>query len=160
MRSTATVVEEDVLDIIARLEIQKSLRLQYPVSLLSICPKPTRETAGTSPLAFQLTRVVSSVVRATDVVGCTSPGTVVHVLLVDAHPNELSIIIRRIRDEVGRHRFAIEGDRVTVGLAIGTASFPANASRLSEMRSQADTQAAAVLSANGVEPDAGPDRES
>jgi hypothetical protein len=159
MRPTAAVVEEEILDIIAGLEIQKSQRLQYPVSLLSIRPRLPDQTAGASSLTFQLTRVVSSVVRTTDVVGCTSPGTVVHVLLVDADPGELPIVIRRIRDEVDRHRFAIDGARVTIDLAIGAASFPAGASQLSELRLQADAQAAAGLSTNGVESDTGPDRD-
>lgn len=145
MSPAATVPAEGVFDTVVRLEIEKSLRLQYPLSLLTIRADATRPVAEQSQLADQLTRVVAAVLRSTDVVvvGRAAVGPVLHLLLVDAHHENLPGVIARIREEVELHRFRVGGDPVQVQLAIGAASFPTTATTLEDLRAQAMSRATA-----------------
>ena len=128
-----------------RLEIEKSLRLQYPLSLLTIRADATCPVAEQGQLAEQLTRIVAALLRSTDVVVVdrAAVGPVLHVLLVDAHHENLPGVVARIREEVTRHRFRVGGDSVQMLLAIGAASFPTTASTLDDLRAQAMSRATA-----------------
>ena len=97
MSPEGTVLTDGFFDIVVRLEIQKSLRLQYPVSLLAIRADTGSPEADDSQLADQLARIVAVVVRTTDVVGRPAVGTLLHVLLVDAHHEHLPAVIARLR---------------------------------------------------------------
>jgi GGDEF domain-containing protein len=145
MSPAATVLAGGVFDTVFRLEIEKSLRLQYPLSLLTIRADTTRPVADQSQLADQLTRVVAAVLRSTDAVAVERPavGPILQLLLVDAHHESLPGVIARIREEVERHRFRAGGDPVQVRLAIGAASFPTTATTLEDLRAQAMSRATA-----------------
>jgi hypothetical protein len=140
----ATVVDEDVFDIVARLEIHKSLRLQYPVSLVVI-RADVDDSRPEGGLAAQLTRIVASVLRSTDVVAVhrKTAGTTVHLLLIDAHQDHLPTVTRRIRDEVDHHHFRLNDEAVQLRFTMGTASFPITASTLEDLRAQAMSRATA-----------------
>jgi hypothetical protein len=134
----ATVVDEQVFDAVARLEIRKSLRLQYPVSLL-VMRVDVDDPRPEGGLAAQLTRIVAAVLRSTDVVSIhrNTQGTMLHLLLIDAHQDHLPTVTRRIRDELDHHHFRVNDESVRLHLTIGTASFPTTASTLEDMRAQA-----------------------
>jgi hypothetical protein len=144
------VVDEAVFDLVARLEIQKALRLQYPVSLLTIRAEAEGEIPKPSQLATKLSRVFSAVVRGTDLVVAAPAalGILLHLLLVDAHHADLPVVIHRIRDEIKHHRFRVNGARLAVRLAVGAASFPTTASSLDDLRAQA---AAAATTQSAVD---------
>lgn len=153
MRPTAAaMVLEGVFDFVARLEVEKSLRLQYPVSFLTIRADAESAIRAPNRLAARLSRVVSALVRSTDlvVVDRKASGTVLHLLLIDAHFDHLSTVIGRIQEEVKRHRFRVNGDRVPVRLAVGAASFPTTASTLAELRTQAGERAATERAPDGA----------
>jgi hypothetical protein len=137
MSPHGTVLSDGVFDIVVRLEIEKSLRLQYPLSLLGLRAAAGGPVAEEDQLADRLARIVAAVVRSTDVVGRAPTGTTLHVLLVDAHHEHLPGIIARIRDEVDQHRFRIGDDHVRVPITIGAASFPTTATTLEDLRAQA-----------------------
>src|SRR5688572_23513177 len=114
----ATVLDEQVFDVVARLEIQKSLRLQYPVSLLAL-RVDVDDSRPEASLAAQLTHIVAAVLRSTDVVAVhrMAGGTVLHLLLVDAHHDHLPTVTRRIRDEVEQHHFRVNDQSLLVRVA-------------------------------------------
>ena len=72
MSPGATVLTGWVFDIVVRLEIEKSLRLQYPLTLLAIRADTGSPIAEESQLVDQLARIVAVVVRSTDVVEPTT----------------------------------------------------------------------------------------
>jgi hypothetical protein len=133
----ATVVSEDVFDVVVRLEIKKSLRLQYPFSLLTVRAAAGDPMPTETELAARLSEIVAAVLRSTDVVmvGRGAAGTFLHLLLIDAQPEHLPGVVARIRGEVEQHRFGFDGTRVE--LSIGAASFPTTAATLEDLRAQA-----------------------
>ena len=143
MGPAAFVVEEEVFALVIALEIQKAVRLQYPVSLLAILPKPEvgAEMGATRPLAEQLSQVIRATIRGTDLIGVSRRSPALQVLLVDAAFEHLPAVAQRVSDEVRRHRFRLNGGSESVRLAIGAACFPTTATSLDELRAQAEARA-------------------
>ena len=71
--------------------------------------------------------VVSSLVRETDLVTVSSRSATLYVLLVDALPNDLPVVIARISDEVHNHRVAVPVGTERMAINFGGASFPSSA---------------------------------
>jgi hypothetical protein len=143
MTQTARLVDEAVFELVAGLEIQKSLRLQYPLSLLTIRAEAT-EAAANPRLTAHLTRVLSTVIRGTDLVAAdpTPTGAVLHLLLIDAPHEHVPGVVRRIEEEMSLHRFPADGGFVAVCLRTGAATFPTTATTLDDLRAQAEWRAA------------------
>jgi PleD family two-component response regulator len=137
MSPDATILTDGVFDIIVRLEIEKSLRLQYPVSLLAVRADAGRPLVEDSELIDRLARIIAVAVRSTDVIGRAAGSAILQVLLVDAHHEHLPGVIARIQEEVEQHRFPVGDDRVQALLRIGAASFPTTATTLEDLRAQA-----------------------
>lgn len=133
------VVDEKTFALVAELEVRKALRLQYPVSVMSI--KGSLGTGGdTLPddqLAEQLLRIVSRLIRATDLIHVRSNSPTLHLLLAGALFTDLGTITRRITDEAGYHRVLIRGQPRAIEVRIGTSCFPTTAASSPDLLSQA-----------------------
>lgn len=124
--------------VITTLEIYKAARLRYPVSVLAVLPAGVPEPHR---LAEQVAEAIRPVIRSTDVIGLRPSSAGLYVLLIDAAPPDVPAISERIRDEVGRHLFQVDGDRKAVTLRLGSACFPTTANTLKDLMAQADTRA-------------------
>lgn len=137
MRNSNTIVDEWTFKVVTELEIRKASRLQYPVSLLALRPEPDSKTPA-APLMEQLAQVISQVIRSTDLVRLPAASSTLHVLLVGACSEHLPSVIRRIVEEVGRHRLRIDGGRRPVALSVGASCFPTTAATVQDLSTQAE----------------------
>ena len=136
-------IDEHRFALVTELELQKAIRLHYPVSILAILPDPEGdgEVADPPRLAGQLARVIGLVIRGTDLIRLPTATTSLHVLLVDAQFEQLQGIIQRITEEIGRRTFQINRERRPVRLSLGGACFPSTASTLRDLLAQAELRA-------------------
>jgi hypothetical protein len=143
MGHSAVIVAESILAFLTQLEVQKSLRLRYPVSLLILRAEAEARQAIPNPghLAQQLGPAVSRVLRGTDAVAPSSTSPLLEILLVNADADDLAGILGRIREELSRHRFRLNGEQAAVTLRIGTACYPRTATTAAELRAQATRRA-------------------
>jgi hypothetical protein len=137
LESGAIVVDEKTFATVGELEVRKAMRLQYPVSIVAIKPTP-RSGEDVRGLLETLAGLVSNLVRETDLVTVSSRSAALYVLLVDAQPNDLPVVIARISDEVHHHRVAAPGGTEDVTINLGGACFPSGAGTWRELVSQAD----------------------
>jgi hypothetical protein len=141
----ALIVDADTFGLVGELEIRKALRLQYPVALVVITPGASLE--GDRPrLLERVARVVSPLVRQTDLVAVSSSRPpALYLLLVDALPGDLEVIMARIADEVHRHQIPGPGDSARIRINLGAACFPSTATTWRDLVLEADraTQAPA-----------------
>ena len=136
--SHGTVVDEDTFDLVTELEIRKAVRLQYYVSLLAIKPDADDdEIPDPEALAQQLAPIISQQLRGTDLIGISPDSPQLHVLLVNAHLDSLTVVIERLSEEVSRHVFQINGKQRGVNLSMGGACFPTTAGTRQDLYSQA-----------------------
>lgn len=137
------ITDEQRFALVTGLELQKAIRLHYPVSILAILPDPegAGEVADPRHLAGQLARAIGPVIRGTDLIRLPATATSLHVLLVDAPFEQLQGIIQRITEEVGRRTFQINRERRPVRLSLGGACFPTTASTLQDLLAQAELRA-------------------
>ncbi len=136
--SHGTVVDEDTFELVTELEIRKAVRLQYYVSLLTITPDAdTGEIPDAEALARQLAPIISQQLRGTDLIGVSADSPQLHVLLINAHLDSLSVVIQRLSEEVSRHVFQINGKRQALNLAMGGACFPTTAGTRQDLFNQA-----------------------
>ena len=131
------MVDEETFATVGELEVRKAMRLQYPVSIVAIKPTP-RSGEHVRGFLETLVGVVSSLVRETDLVTVSSKSAALYVLLVDALPNDLPVVIARISDEVHHHRVAAPVGTERMAINFGGASFPSSAATWQELVSQAD----------------------
>jgi GGDEF domain-containing protein len=138
-------VDEAVFNVVAHLELQKSVRLQYPVCFVTILLTPDRPVSNPDRLAETVGHDIRSLLRDTDLVSrSTSPMTLC-LLLVDADLEQLPAVARRIREEIGHTRFPLDDQAVAVRLQIGAASFPTSATTLEQLVTQARQRAEAEV---------------
>jgi hypothetical protein len=137
--SHGTVVDQDTFALVTELEICKAVRLQYYVSLMAIdlFVADAESTHDLRGVPEQVALVISEQLRGTDLVGVGPTPPQLHVLLVNAHLDSLSLVIQRITDEVSRHVFPVEGQSMGIQLSVGCACFPTTASTRDELVSQA-----------------------
>jgi hypothetical protein len=136
--SGALVVDIETFWLVGELEIRKALRLQYPVATVVIKPGPSLDEEGWR-LLERLARLVSPLVRQTDLVAVSSKQpAALYLLLVDALPGDLEIIMARISHEVHRHQVPGPGDGETIRINLGAACFPSTASSWRELVFEAD----------------------
>lgn len=104
-RQEGATVDEETFAFITELEIRKANRLHYFVSILAILPEAEGEgeIPGPRRLTEQLARVVSPLIRATDLIRFLASSSTLHVLLVDARLEHLHVVIRRIANEASQH---------------------------------------------------------
>jgi hypothetical protein len=118
-KSRHDIIDEALFSFLLRLEVNKSRRLKYYVSVVFMTiESPTDES--TTRIARHLTRHL----RATDLVVCPSPFSIAF-LLVDATERDLPAIIHRIIEEVATLAPPV-GERRMVWSA-GGASYPKTA---------------------------------
>jgi hypothetical protein len=131
-------VDEETFALVAELEVRKALRLQYAVSLLSI-QAITRAGGGSLDVGLpdQLARIVSRLIRSTDLMHPSSGSAYLLLLLVGALSTDLDSVTRRITDEVANHHLLVRGEPTAVRLRIGSSCFPTTASSSREMLNQA-----------------------
>jgi len=129
--------------LVTELEIRKALRLHYPVSLLAIVSYPESSVEITNPgnVAEQLARVIRVLLRATDLVRLPTTSSDLQVLLVGARLEHVDAIIQRIRAEVSRHLFQLNGARKAIKVRLGSACFPTTANTSEDLRAQAEARA-------------------
>lgn len=135
--SHGTVVDEATFDLVTELEIRKAVRLQYYVSLLAIKPHDDDEIADAQTLAEHLAPIISQQLRGTDLIGISADSPQLHVLLINAHLESLSVVIERLSEEIGRHVFQINGKRRALNLSMGGACFPTTAGTRQDLYNQA-----------------------
>lgn len=93
-RSRHDVIDEALFSFLLRLEVNKSRRLKYYVSLVFMTIElPTHE-----PIT-RIARYLTRHIRATDLVVCLSPFSIAF-LLVDAAEQDLPVIVHRVVEEV------------------------------------------------------------
>ena len=143
MHNPSTIVDEEAFELVIQLEVRKASRFQYPGSVLTVVADPAGEGEVPVPgrLAEQLARVISPVIRGTDLIRVTRTSRTLHVLLVGAHLEDLHVVIQRIIDEAHRHRFQMNGERKALTVSVGGACLPITASTLQDLLTQADTLA-------------------
>jgi hypothetical protein len=124
----ARVVTKDLFEFLAELEVQKALRLQYPVSVVTIVVIEG-EPAERTRLVEQMALVIARVLRSTDSVSDHPKVVGLRLLLVDIAVENIERVIRRIVDHVGQ----------TITLRFGVACFPTTARSVSELLLQADS---------------------
>jgi hypothetical protein len=136
--SHGTVVDEDTFGLVTELEIRKAERLQYYVSLLAIKPDADAdEIPDPEALAQQLAPIISHQLRGTDLIAISAVSPQLHVLLINAHLDSLSVVIQRLSEEVSRHVFQINGKRRALNLAMGGACYPTTAGTRRDLFDQA-----------------------
>jgi hypothetical protein len=136
--SHGTVVDEDLFAFVTELEIRKAVRLQYYVSLLAIdLVEEIERIEDLRSLTSQVAFVISEQLRGTDLIGVSAAGPALHVLLVNAHLDSLSVVIQRITEEVSRHVFQVDGHLTPVQLIVGGSCFPTTACTRQELVTQA-----------------------
>jgi hypothetical protein len=125
--SGALVVDIETFWLVGELEIRKALRLQYPVAIVVI--KPSFSLEGEERrLLERLARLVSPLVRQTDLVAVSSKRPpALYLLLVDALPGDLEVIMARIGHEVHRHQAPGLWDSERIRINLGAACFPSTA---------------------------------
>src|SRR5262249_19602918 len=140
----AIIVDEPMLTFLTELEVQKALRLQYPVSLVVLAAEPAdrRPVLDPARLAQRLAEVLSSVMRRTDSVAPSPSSVLVQILLVDSNEGNVAGIAERLRHELGRHQFDLDGEVAGVVPRMGSACFPSTAATAAELRAQAAMRAA------------------
>jgi hypothetical protein len=122
-RVQAIVVDDNTFRQLVALEIPKAVRLQYPVSLVTI--------ERTGPNVESLAAPVRRVVRAADLVGVVDSGAVVRVLLMNADLKGAQSVIDRLLGELGD----------AIAVRVGVAGFPATVETAEELIAQADAAA-------------------
>ncbi len=115
-------VDDLLFRFLVDLEVQKAQRLRYCVSLVCLAAEVAPPEAPSPP---SLAEMVTSSVRATDVVAPWDPASMA-VLLVDAETTHLSSILRRLAALLG-----------PMAWSAGASCYPITATRADDMLRQA-----------------------
>jgi hypothetical protein len=136
-RPGANVVDEHVFMFVLELEIRKALRLQYPISLVTIAAhEPPASTSTLLADADLLLRVVSRSIRGADLIGLIpNRPMALRALLTGAYIDDIAPIMDRIRNDVPRE----------LRLRFGVACFPGTDISGPELLARADAEAGLVV---------------
>ena len=117
---------------VVEMEIRKALRIQYPLSVLTIMgqPPPTSTESGRLADVDPIVASISRVIRGADLIGHVPTGPALRVLLVGAYLADTDGVIERIRAEVSRES----------PVRFGVACFPVTASTAEELLGRADAE--------------------
>ena len=126
----AYVVEDGMFKFVVAMEIRKALRIQYPLSVLTINPQLSPTSTGSARLTDvdPIVASVSRAIRGADLIGLVATGPALRVLLVGAYLDDTDGVIERIREEAPREST----------MRFGVACFPATASTAEELLGRAD----------------------
>ena len=127
----AYVVEDKMFKFVVAMEVRKALRIQYPLSVLTINPQPSPISSTGSARLTDVDPIVASVsrvIRGADLIGIVPTGPALRVLLVGAYLDDTDGVIERIREEAPREST----------MRFGVACFPATASTAEELLGLAD----------------------
>jgi hypothetical protein len=125
-------VDEALFRFVTEMEVRKAVRLQYPVSVVTMIVPP--DASGTRDPEDHLSRcgmAVGRVVRSMDVLTLLPALPGFRVLLADADRDEAEAIARRIQQELVH----------VAGVRFGLASFPGNVRNAGELIAEADDSA-------------------
>ena len=126
----AYVVEDEMFRFVLEMEVRKALRIQHPVSVLTIMALPTSKESGRLADADPIVASVSRVIRGADLIGLVPTGPALRVLLVGAHLSDTDGVMERIREEVSREST----------MRFGVACFPATDRTAEELLGRADAE--------------------
>ncbi len=122
------LVEESLFRFLVHLEVQKALRLRYPISVVCMTPDIPPEQIDPS-----FTRRVADLairrVRATDVITTLSQSSI-GLLLIDAETWALSRIHQRLKEELEAHRLTVRGRESRLTWSAGGGCYPWSAPHL------------------------------
>lgn len=126
----AWVVDDRMFKFVVEMEVRKALRIQYPLSVLTIIRQPPPTSTGSARLADgdPIVASVSRTIRGADLIGLVPTGPALRVLLVGAHLDDTDGVIERIREEVPQEST----------MRFGVACFPATARTAEELLGRAD----------------------
>jgi hypothetical protein len=89
----APMVNQDLFRFISALEVQKAIRIRYPISLLTIIFRPDAEPR-------RVADSIARVIRCTDVMTYQAAQTTLQILLVDASLDDTTSVIQRLREHM------------------------------------------------------------
>jgi hypothetical protein len=137
----AVAVEPATFVLVSELELHKAVRLQYPISLLTLVPRPEEGTlAEHEKVGVQLSDVIRLLLRSTDLIERPISSAKLRVLLLGALPEDLPAIVSRLETEVTNHRVMTDRGARRVSLQVGVASFPMTAATLEELLARSDVE--------------------
>jgi hypothetical protein len=123
----ALIVGHRLFKLMVQAEVEKAVRIRYPVSLVTVLVEPPASEA------VQLTReAISLLIRRSDVISLVPGLSALHLLLPDALLPETERVIERIRAR------ALSS---SLTLKFGAACFPTTAQTARELLEQADQRA-------------------
>lgn len=132
------LVEEDVFRLLLDLEVQKAMRLRYPVAVVIVAidaenrPSPDDREA----LVRRLAELATGQLRATDVVAPLSPSAI-GLLLIDAATPTLPRIVSRAAQPWEESRLALEDSEKWVRWSAGGGCYPHTATTVTGLLRQA-----------------------
>lgn len=119
------LVEENLFKFLLDLEVQKAMRLQYPVSV--ICMAPDLKPGQVDPsFTKHVAEMALRRIRVTDVVTTLSQSSI-GVLLIDAETWTLPIIHQRVKEELEAHPLTAGGRERHVTWSAGGGCYPQTA---------------------------------
>lgn len=128
-------VEENLFRFLLDLEVQKALRLQYPISVVCMAPD-LRPGEVDQSFTNRVAEMALRRIRATDVV-TTLPQSSIGLLLIDAETWALSRIHQRVKEELEAHPLIVRGREVHVTWSAGGGCYPQTATSGSYLLHQA-----------------------
>lgn len=132
-RPGANVVDEHVFMFVLELEIRKALRLQYPISILTIAAQRAPISIPTAPSdADLLVGVLSHSLRSADLISLVPDHPMaLRALLAGTYIDDVAPVFERIRNDVPRE----------LKLRFGAACFPGMDTGARELLARADAEA-------------------
>ncbi len=122
------IVDESLFNFLLELEVQKSRRLQYSVSVVCMDAAVGRNRHPMTPMAERLIRHL----RSTDVIFESSPSSLA-LLLVDAETPSLPVIVNRLADHL--RGFVVDTEALV--WSAGGSCYPQTAGTAGELLEQA-----------------------
>ncbi len=129
------LVEERFFRFLVDLEVQKALRLQYPISVVWMTPDVPPEQIDPS-LSQRVAELAIRQVRATDVIATLSQSSL-GLLLIDAETWALPRIHQRLKEELEAHRLAVPGRESRETWSAGASCYPQTATSGRDLLRQA-----------------------
>ncbi|MGH7411401.1 MAG: hypothetical protein ACREJ6_10155 [Candidatus Methylomirabilis sp.] len=119
------LVEENVFRFLLDLEVQKAMRLQYPISV--VCMAPDLRPGDVDPsFAKHVAEIALRRIRTTDVVTTLSESSI-GLLLIDAETWALPRIHQGVKEELEAHPSTVGGRERHVTWSAGGGSYPRTA---------------------------------
>ena len=123
--TSENLLDENLFRFLLDLEVQRALRLQYPISVVCIAADLRPQEVDPS-FTRRVARMVLRQIRATDVVTMLSQASI-GLLLVDADTGALPRIHRRVKEELEAHPLTVQGRERRLTWSAGGGCYPQTA---------------------------------